>query len=85
MTDKEIIKALECCQNEECVCKECPLHYRRSADCVDYLTRNALNLINRQQAEIERLQSRNKFLEIEFRNQENLFSARKGDTDNGEV
>ena len=32
--------------------------------------------INRQKAEIERLQSRNKFLEIEYKNQGNLFWAR---------
>lgn len=55
MTDKEIIKALECCQNPYGSCEDCPLWHRRSADCVDYLTRNALSIINRQQSEIEKL------------------------------
>lgn len=51
MTDKEIIKALECCQISG-TCKECPLLYRRNADCVDCLASEVLNLINRQQNEI---------------------------------
>ena len=55
MTDNEIIKALECCQNPYGSCEDCPLWHRRSADCVDYLTRNALSIINRQQSEIEKL------------------------------
>ena len=52
MTDKEIIKALECCADlfdcTDCPCKEF---------CGDLgkLQQNALDLINRQQAEIERL------------------------------
>lgn len=57
MTDKEIIKALECCSsNLQSTCDNCPIHYRQSADCVAYLAKNALVLINRQKAEIEKLQ-----------------------------
>jgi hypothetical protein len=56
MTDNEIIKALECCSvetEEICHNKACPLIKDRR--CVTTLSRNALDLINRQQAEIERL------------------------------
>ena len=52
MTDNEIIKALECCSNAE-PCANCP--YQKQCDETD-LAEIALDLINRQQAEIERLQ-----------------------------
>ena len=56
MTDKEIIKALECCANNpnDCVCyeNECPLFGQK---CIDILSKNALDLINHQQADIETL------------------------------
>ena len=56
MTEKEIIKGLECCNNNSvCVCLGCPLIYRHNNGCISYLTANALNLINRQKAEIEEL------------------------------
>ena len=48
MTDNEIIKALECCSDSNC--HECPIE-----GCTDDIFRNALDLINRQKAEIERL------------------------------
>lgn len=57
MTDKEIIKALEFCGH--CVCNddktetECPLY--NMSFCKNYLRKQSLDLINRQQAEIERL------------------------------
>ena len=51
-TDDEIIKALECCDENDCyLC--C---YRIGGiDCRDRMQRDALALINRQKAEIERL------------------------------
>ena len=52
MTDNEIIKALECCVNL-LPCEEC--HLGRDFNCRDNLLENALSLINRQKAEIERL------------------------------
>ena len=52
MTDKDIIKALECCQSG-IQCQNCPLLGTR--DCMTKLYENALALINRQQAEIEAL------------------------------
>ena len=58
MTDNEIIKALECCA---CMngnyCKLCPLHPETSAKCFLVLMENTLNLINRQDAEIEMLRA----------------------------
>lgn len=53
MTDNEIIKALECCSSNQhcwlCVLKD------REDDCYEIL-KYALDLINRQKAEIEKLQ-----------------------------
>ena len=56
MTDNEIIKALECCSQED-MCQSCPY----GAACLDekyvsVLSKDALDLIKRQKAEIERLQ-----------------------------
>ena len=54
-TDEEITKAVKCCSEPCCVCDECPL-YCVGANCSSFeLHRYALDLINRQQAEIERL------------------------------
>ena len=53
MTDNEIVKALECCVNGE-DCLNCPLQ-EQFADCKPMT--GALDLINRQKAEIERLNS----------------------------
>ena len=53
MTDKEIIKALECCLGgTEELCKECPFNGECYGD-VDYLIAFALGLINRQQERLE--------------------------------
>lgn len=54
MTDNEIITALKCCKNlhhTECAC--CPLG--KGKDCIEKLAGSALDLINRQKAEIKRL------------------------------
>lgn len=57
MTDEQVIKALEQCGNIiVSSCKDCPLHEKYNANCVRELTKDALDLIKRQQAEIERLQ-----------------------------
>lgn len=55
MTDNEIIRALECCVKTEFIsdCAKCEMF---AFDCKDILIENALDLINRQKAEIERLQ-----------------------------
>ena len=53
MTYKEIIKALECCASGK-NCEECSLN------CKAPTSKDILALINRQQAEIERLEKHNK-------------------------
>ena len=59
MTDKEIINALECHLNPDpSTCSDCPLFCQ--IDCAYYMSKNALDLINRQQAEIDRLQNMKK-------------------------
>lgn len=57
MTDKEIIKALECCNEPPSQCDDCPLS--GMVGCQAKTMESALDLINRQQAEIERLQKEN--------------------------
>lgn len=56
MTDDEIIKALECCSidNHIGVCKKCPFTDMCDED-EQALQKQALDLINRQNEEIERL------------------------------
>lgn len=56
MTDNEIIKALECCAKNN-VCNECPLARDSIEDCIECLAESAFDLINRQKAEIEMLQT----------------------------
>ena len=56
MTDSEIVKALECCRIVVGDgCKECPLKGRGGAYCQWIIATEAYKLINRQQAEIKRL------------------------------
>lgn len=57
-TDEEVIRALECCSSAECEkCKYVPQGdcYQGSLACNDDLMRSALDLINRQKAEIANL------------------------------
>jgi hypothetical protein len=58
MTDKEIKKALEICSITNMVleCKDCPYDTFNARNCTTKLCEDAIDLINRQQAEIERLQ-----------------------------
>lgn len=60
MTDEQIIKALECCYDldSSAICHQCPLY--QTEECRDgYIGLQAYHLINRLQAEIERLQKVN--------------------------
>lgn len=54
MTDNEIIKALEICANENGMCSECA-YSDNYTNCNTRIAKDALDLINRQRAEIERL------------------------------
>ena len=58
MTDNEIIKALECCGDDEiCFCSQCPLYIADHDNdfCQEDLHRASLNLINRQKADKQSL------------------------------
>ena len=59
MTDNEIIKALECCFLSECDCKDCPYRDFEICDTAKMIN-TVIDLIKRQQAEIERLKIRKK-------------------------
>lgn len=68
MNDNDIIKALECCVGKSLkryLCMKCPL---RDRDCYggELLMPAVLELINRQKAEIERLQTENAKLRLEM-------------------
>lgn len=52
MTDEQVIEALVLCANTGS-CRECPLYSMHSANCIIKLMNNTLDLIKRQQAEIE--------------------------------
>ena len=61
MTDKEIIKGLECCYQALC-CEECPYNSKNNThSCFEYeicnnvLMNDIIGLISRQEAEIEEL------------------------------
>ena len=57
MTDNEIIKALEYCTSGDDCSDNCPLRYSDVPSCFSALSKPMLDLINRQKAEIERLQN----------------------------
>ena len=69
LMDEEIIKALECC-GKEYSCERCILNtwLNKKRDCVGTILGGALDLINRQKAEIESLKHRK--TELQIRNQE---------------
>ena len=55
-TDEEIIKALQCCSEPCAECDECPLYCIGGVYCYTFeIQKHALDLINRQKAEIEKL------------------------------
>ncbi len=60
VTDNEIIKALEICANDG-DCKDCCInpHKGNYGYCTSLAIKAALDLINRQRAEIERLEKEN--------------------------
>ena len=57
MTDNEIIKALKLCpkRNMKSKCTQCP-YFESDGICLEVLMADSLDLINRQKAEIERLE-----------------------------
>ena len=65
-TDEEVIKALECCINEDC--ENCPAHMCCDDD-TEKLVKYVFDLINRQKKEIERL---HELLDSAVSNERNL-------------
>ena len=63
MTDDEIIKALECCTTKGASCKDCPAFTKVDRSECKKFFKGALDLINRQKAEIERLKKHLQFAE----------------------
>ena len=55
LTDEQIKKALECCADRETDCRECC--FWKESDCVVAKSKSAIDLINRLQAENERLEN----------------------------
>ena len=66
----EIINGLECLTGELKLCKDCSYSIERFPLCRKICANNAIDLINRQQKEIERLKRENKILSI---NADNAF------------
>ena len=60
MTDEQIIKALECCTNNDDCGAGCPCFSEKQNMCGEYngLLKQSLDLINRQKSDIERLSKR---------------------------
>ena len=54
MEDRDIIKALECCMKED-GCEHCPYYTNERYTCGEHFNKDMFDLINRQNAEIERL------------------------------
>lgn len=64
MNVDNIIKALKCCGHGRCTVAECP--YYEVKNCSEQNTEDAINLINRQIAEIERLNAEIEILRNEI-------------------
>lgn len=78
MTDEQIVKALECCKIGNC--DDCPF-YGVKEDCEVELPEEALDLINRQKAENERLEDENYTLKNKIEIRDNLIEQLGSDID----
>ena len=74
MTDEQIIKALECCIYDRVGCTECPLFGDGSPNCWEAMRKNALDLIKRKDAEIEKKQSAYELCKQEY---DSMFNANR--------
>ena len=79
MTDNEIIKALECCMSDNPPCTTCKYDGDTITvdECMGELMKDALDLINRQRAEIERLQQNLKEAHIDIKEHQAEIEALK--------
>lgn len=67
MTNKEIIKALECHTSQRCA--DCPYDKGLLEPCIGQVMKDALDLINRQKAEIEKYRKLDELAERCIENQ----------------
>ena len=71
MTDSEIVKALECCKKKGSnSCKECPLYFLHSPECINILSKYALDLINRLQSKLDEAEDTIQFADKELKKAE---------------
>ena len=82
MTDKEIIKALECCCKSNS-CEGCPLDYFTfsSSQCASELAIKSLDLINRQKAENKRLEKEVNLVSIQFQDLQERYEEAQAEID----
>ena len=66
LTDAEIIKALECCSTYKGKCTDCPAFVKVDRSNCKKVLLGAVEIINRQKAEIERLQKTIDKLKLEM-------------------
>lgn len=86
MTDEQIIKSLECCATDDGDdCFQCPygniVYKPGNGGCVNRCRKEALVLINRQKAEIERLKDKIFVLENDLEKAESLSDALENDVE----
>ena len=75
MTDKDIIKALECCKKGAC-CTDCPL--KTKPNCMPILFRNVLSLLCQKEATIVSLQTVKEHQQAEIEKLEIELDAMRG-------
>lgn len=85
MTDNEIIKALDICGHLE-ACADCPLGCLEGVDkCMHTLLLNALDLINRKNAEIESRDKRESYLFRKIHERDSEIEKWKAECENQSV
>ena len=66
VTDEQIIKAFESCEGEDGIapkCSECPISHTEDVQCFTFVRKRLLEIVKRQKAENEELQTENKQLQ----------------------
>lgn len=75
MTDNEIIKALECPASEvDVLCAECPYRTHNGLTCHSALAKDAIDLINRQKAELQKAKAELKETTEKFNCQQYVYA-----------
>lgn len=79
MTDNEIIKALECCSTYKGKCTDCPAFVKVDRSNCKQVLFGAIEIINRQKAEIERLEELVYLADNETANVRDLYFEEKSE------